>query len=152
MKHLARGLALISLLAVCTIYYQNSIEPQLGVADGRLKPLGNKPNDISTQTDKAGKKVDPLPFKESAEATRQALKAAISSHGGGRIEEETDDYLRVVFTTPVFRFNDDAEFWLDTENEVVHFRSAARAGYSDLGNNRKRYRKLRELYTTSAPE
>ena len=152
MKLIARGLALVGLLAVCTIYYQNSQEPELGVFEGRLKPLGHKPNDVSTQTSDPSKKVETLPFKESLEATKEALIRAVQAEGTGVVREETDDYIYVVFTTPTLRFNDDAEFWLDEENELVHFRSAARAGYSDMGNNRRRYQELRRLYTTSGPE
>jgi uncharacterized protein (DUF1499 family) len=44
------------------------------------------------------------------------------------------------------RYRDDVEFWLDTESQQVHYRSSSRAGYSDMGLNRKRYNKIAELY------
>lgn len=136
------------------LYYQNAQVPELGVENGRLKPLRNTPNCVSTQASDLEKRVEPLPFADNLEKTMAALKAAVHSYGHEKILEETDTYLRVVFTTPTLRFKDDAEFWLDVENQVVHFRSAARAGKSDLGMNRKRYEKLRELYlpgTVSPP-
>ena len=35
---------------------------------------------------------------------------------------------------------------LDDKEKLIHFRSAARMGWSDMGVNRKRMRKIRELY------
>ena len=75
-----------------------------------------------------------------------AIKQVVATYGGADIKKETTDYLYVVFTTSGLKFHDDAEFWLDTENRQVHFRSSSRAGYSDMGLNRKRYDALTELY------
>lgn len=132
------------------IYYQNSVEPEVGVQDGRLKPLKKSPNGVSTQAEKPSKRVETLPFKDSSEDTMEALKTAATRYGGVVFKEETEDYLYLVFSTPTLGFRDDAEFWLDREAREVHFRSQARAGYSDRGMNRRRYNKLRELYL-SAP-
>jgi uncharacterized protein (DUF1499 family) len=51
-----------------------------------------------------------------------------------------------VFTTRLFRFKDDVEFYIDADEGQVHFRSASRVGYSDMGANRKRYQAFKELY------
>jgi uncharacterized protein (DUF1499 family) len=128
------------------IYYQNGQTPELGVTQGRFKPLGEKPNNVSSQAQDLAKRVDPLKFKETPEATMAALKSAVESCGGGIIRKETPDYLYMLFTSPRMRFHDDTEFWLDKEKNVVHFRSAARAGYSDMGVNRRRYEKIRTYY------
>jgi uncharacterized protein (DUF1499 family) len=45
------------------------------------------------------------------------------------------------------KYNDDVEFWLDSDAKQVHFRSASRAGYSDMGLNRTRYEAIAELYS-----
>ena len=52
------------------------------------------------------------------------------------------NYLHLIFRTPVFRFIDDVEFFADEEARLLHFRSASRVGYSDLGVNRRRMKKL----------
>ena len=56
------------------------------------------------------------------------------------------DYIRVEFTSALFRFVDDVEFCV-LENQagdaVIHVRSASRVGYSDLDANRKRIEKIR---------
>lgn len=59
------------------------------------------------------------------------------------IVSENNDYLHVTFSSKTFSFIDDAEFYYDRDNEIVHVRSAARAGYSDLGVNRKRIEWIR---------
>jgi len=59
--------------------------------------------------------------------------------------EARDDYLRVEFRTFWLGFVDDAEFWADPATGVVQLRSASRLGEGDLGANRARIEKLREL-------
>ena len=58
---------------------------------------------------------------------------------GAVIEQQESDYLYAVFTSPLMRFKDDVEVYIDESSNLVHFRSASRVGYSDLGVNRKRY-------------
>ena len=129
-------------------YYQNSQAPALGVSQGKFKALSTKPNNVSSQTEIADKKVATLAFKDTQQSTMEALKKAVAAYGGGAIEQETDEYLYVIFTTPLMRFRDDVEFWLDSSNKEVHFRSASRAGHSDMGLNRQRYDKISALYQT----
>lgn len=141
-------LVLVTLVAVAFgyIYWQNSQVPELGVRDGQLAPLSGNPNGVSTQTDDTSKAVAPWPFKTDQSATMDAIKATVAAHGGGEIVTEQADYLRVVFTTPKMRFRDDAEFYLDRDDRLVHFRSESRAGKSDLGLNRQRHEQLTTLY------
>jgi len=39
------------------------------------------------------------------------------------------------------------EFFLDDATQTIHFRSASRLGYSDLGVNRKRMEEIRRRFT-----
>ncbi|MCG6202267.1 DUF1499 domain-containing protein [Psychromonas antarctica] len=139
-------LILISIAFFGRIYYQNAQVPNLGVNNGKLAEISSKPNNVSSQTDDENKKVATMPFKKNQRQTMVALKKAVQQFGGGKIEKESDDYLYVIFTTSLMRYHDDVEFWLDAKNEVVHFRSASRAGHSDMGVNRQRWEKLNELY------
>jgi uncharacterized protein (DUF1499 family) len=129
------------------IYYQNAQVPNLGVNNGQLAEISVKPNNVSSQTDNQQKKVATMAFKNSQKETMVAIKKAVEQYGGGEINKESDDYLYVVFTTSLMRYHDDVEFWLDNKNKVVHFRSASRAGQSDMGLNRQRWEKLNELYS-----
>lgn len=139
-------LALV-VLNVLSIIVQNNRAPELGHDNGKLKPLSKKPNAVSTQADDEERRVRPWPFKADAAATRTAILEAVKSYGGADVISEQDDYIYVVFTTAKMHFHDDVEFYLDSEAEQVHFRSASRAGYSDMGLNRQRYEQLTELYS-----
>ena len=128
------------------IYWQNSQVPTLGHDHGQLTPLSNNPNGVSTQAADPKKAVDPWPFKADRAATMEAIKDALAAYGGAETVREEADYLRVVFVTPTMGFRDDAEFYLDEENRLVHFRSASRAGKSDMGLNRERQIALTGFY------
>jgi len=129
------------------IYYQNNQVPTLGVIEGQLSSISKKPNNVSSQTDIPEKHVAPLPMKGNATETMQALLTASTQYGNATIIEHTENYLYVVYTTALMKYRDDVEFYLDEANNEVHFRSASRAGYSDMGLNRERYDKIAELYS-----
>ena len=141
-------LAILMLIAVAfsAIYFQNSRAPELGVVSGKLMELGSRPNSVASQTADEQKRVLPLAMKESAEATHKAIKAAIKQYGGAEIITETSDYIYAVFTTPLMKYHDDVEFYIDSIAQQVHFRSSSRAGYSDRGLNRQRYEALAMSY------
>ena len=63
-----------------------------------------------------------------------------------KIVAQTGDYLYVEFTSLIFRFVDDVEFLVDHAENVIHFRSASRVGYSDLGANKKRMLNIKERF------
>jgi uncharacterized protein (DUF1499 family) len=128
------------------IYYQNAQVPTLGVENGQLTPISQKPNNVSSQSTNPEKNVSVLTLKATTGETMAALKQAVESYGGGNIQTETETYLYVIFTTKLMKYHDDVEFWIDEESRQIHFRSASRAGYSDMGLNRDRYNKLAELY------
>jgi uncharacterized protein (DUF1499 family) len=134
-------------LGVVLFVQNNRIPGNLGVHEGRLAPLPSSPNAVSSQAIQAERQVAPLPFHRDLQETRTALLSAIARYPGRvRIVEEKERYIHCVFTTTM-GFNDDVEFSLDAENKVVHFRSASRIGYSDMGLNRNRYTTLAALYS-----
>ena len=59
--------------------------------------------------------------------------------------KETENYIYAEFTTAIMRYVDDVEFYFPDE-KVIHIRSASRIGYSDMGLNRKRIEKIRQLF------
>lgn len=71
-----------------------------------------------------------------------AIEEAVRSSARTKIVERKPLYIHAEFTTLVFRFVDDVELLLDPETHRIHFRSASRKGYSDLGVNRRRMEKL----------
>ena len=138
--------AFILLLAIMAVQ-NNRIPGNLGVRQGRLAPLPASPNAVSSQTDSNDRRVAPLPFKGDLQQTRTSLLQAIGSYPGTKeIIADTPTYIHCVFRTAHLGFKDDVEFHLDAEEKLIHFRSASRVGYSDLGMNRKRYHTLASLY------
>ena len=92
-------IAVLVLASSGRIVYENNQAPKLGVNEGKFKPLGSRPNSVSTQAQDAAKQVKTLAFKSDAMSTMTAIKASIDSYGGAKIVEEKDDYLYVIFTT-----------------------------------------------------
>jgi uncharacterized protein (DUF1499 family) len=76
-------------------------------------------------------------------ATLRRIAVLLESVPGAAVIEQRSDYLRVAFTTRWMRYVDDAEFWFDPVERVVHVRSASRLGYSDGGLNRSRIESIR---------
>ena len=111
----------------------------LGVKDGKLAPCPGTPNCVSSQSDNASFKIDPLPAVAIAD-----LKTIIEGMERTNIVEATDNYLYAEFTTKLMGYVDDVEFYLDSTANVVHVRSASRLGKSDLGVNRKRVEEIRQ--------
>lgn len=57
--------------------------------------------------------------------------------------------LHVEFRTRILRFVDDAQFLFDDKVKTIHFRSASRIGYSDMGVNRRRMEEIRKAFETA---
>ena len=137
-------LVLIAALMVSMIIQNQSPATVLGVTDGKLAAMPDSPNAVSSQTTVTEKLVEPLPFKATAEETRQAALAVLASMGGNEIKSQSDNYIHAVFTTSLMRYKDDVELYLDNETATLHFRSASRVGHGDMGVNRARYDQFRQ--------
>lgn len=110
----------------------------LGVNNGKLKSCPGTPNCVSSQSDNAQEKVEPLPAVPISE-----IKKIVENMERTTIVTETDNYLYAEFKTKLMGFVDDVEFYLDNDASVIHVRSASRLGKSDLGVNRARVEEIR---------
>lgn len=119
--------------------------PDVKLVEGRLRPCPETPNCVSSETDAAAWRIAPLQFAGSPQVAWTDLRAAIEA-AGGRIVEERPGFLWATFSSRIFRFVDDVECRLAADAGVIHLRSASRAGRSDLGVNRERAARLRELF------
>lgn len=129
-----------------------SATPAVGLRDGRLLPLPASPNAVSSEPGtREDARVDPLPMHGDAEETRAALVALLRSEPRAAIEEQHEGYLHAVFASRLFGFRDDLELRIDEDADLVHVRSASRVGRSDLGANRARVERLRELWSQRRP-
>ncbi|MYL30677.1 MULTISPECIES: DUF1499 domain-containing protein [Halobacillus] len=121
-------------------------KPYLGVKDGQLAACPSSPNCVSTQTDQQDKKMDPLPFSEDLETSKQVIKEVLHQMERTTVETETENYIHSIVKSKWMKFKDDVEFYFDEDQQVIHFRSASRTGYSDMGVNRKRMNGIAEHY------
>jgi uncharacterized protein (DUF1499 family) len=121
--------------------------PTGGLVQGRLRPPPPTPNYVCSEPGTpAARAVPALAITGAADAAWVRLRTQLIE-AGGRIEQETADYIWATFRTPVFGFVDDVEIRLDRKAAVIHIRSASRVGRSDLGVNRRRVDLLRSRFS-----
>ncbi|MDY6837005.1 MAG: DUF1499 domain-containing protein [Thermodesulfobacteriota bacterium] len=118
----------------------------IGILDGRFSPCPESPNCVSSQSDDPSHFIEPLDYEGSLMASRQHLLDILKSMRGAEVITETETYIHATFTSRIFRFVDDVEFYFVQDVPVIHVRSASRVGYSDLGVNRKRVEKIRKAF------
>ncbi|NER00488.1 MAG: DUF1499 domain-containing protein [Cyanothece sp. SIO2G6] len=118
--------------------------PALGLKDGQLAPCPQSPNCVVSQRETdAGHKIAPIKYEGDRTTAHDALVNAIATLPRTEIVTDTDDYIRIAATSRLMGFVDDAEFYLPTDEAVIHVRSASRLGESDLGVNRDRIEQIR---------
>lgn len=110
-----------------------------------LSSCPSSPNCVSTQAQDESHAIAPFRYQKTKAEAKEALKAIIRSLPRTKLVEEDDTYLHYEFTSLLLRFVDDVEFLFDDEAKTIHFRSASRTGYGDLGVNRRRMEEIRTL-------
>lgn len=147
-------LAIVGVLAVVVIAglvlarlrTPSADELLLGVADGRLQPCPESPNCVSSfavPSDDAHH-VPAIETEMSLSAALAAARHALEAMPRTVVVEDSERYLRAESRSRLFRFIDDVEVLVVQagDHSVVHFRSASRAGYGDMGVNRSRYQEF----------
>ena len=115
------------------------------LADSKKLPLcPNSPNCVSSQAPTNDSHfIAPFKIIADTEQVWAGLKQALLSQPRTIITQETADTVDAKATSLIFRFVDDVKIILDSENKLIHIRSASRVGYGDFGVNRKRVEQLR---------
>ena len=124
----------------------SKIENQIGIIDGKLAPCPKSPNCVSTQVSDKKHIIQPLIYSSTLKEAKLKILDIIKSLKRIKIIKETENYIHSEFRTRTFKFVDDVEFYFDDTEKIIHFRSASRVGWSDMGVNRKRMEKIRKLY------
>ena len=104
-----------------------SMNPLLGIENGKLRPCGPKPNCASGSFPAVDKNL----LIEAVKEIKNAKVIIIS-----------ENYLHATITSSLFGFVDDLEFYFPPGEPVIYYRSASRVGHSDLGQNQKRINQL----------
>lgn len=117
----------------------------------RLAACPDSPNCVCSQPAEASdgtNYMSPIPYEGTADAALERLKKLIDQDfPAATLVAQDGLWLRYEFVSAIVRFVDDVEFLADDETKQIHFRSASRVGYSDLGANRKRMQKLKAAFS-----
>ena len=137
-------IVLFFIFLVLTQVFGKSKTKDLGVKDGMLAPCPSTPNCISTQGDPADTEhyMAPIKYEGTKEEAMQKIVDVVNSMERTKIITREDNYLYTTFTSKIMKYVDDVEFYLDDNAKLIHFRSASRVGYSDLGVNRARMEEI----------
>lgn len=124
----------------------------LGVNNGQLKACPNTPNCVNSQAPAEDKEhaIAPFPYTGSAKDAIERLKQVIEGMERSTVHTVSDDYLYAEFSSKLMGFVDDVEFYAPPGESVIHTRTAARLGKSDLGANRKRTEEIRAKFLASS--
>lgn len=114
--------------------------------DRHLAPCPKSPNCVSTRGGAPGQRMSPIPYRVPTATARRLLLEILGSRKRTEIVTAEELYLHATETSALFRFVDDVELSLDEAAREIHFRSASRTGYSDLGVNRRRMEAIRAEY------
>jgi len=119
----------------------------IGITDGKFHPCPKSPNCVSTQSTDEKHRMHPIKYTSTVAETKEKLKKIVNTFKRTKLITETENYLHFEFRTATFKFVDDVEFYLDEKEKLIHFRPAARLGWSDMGVNKKRMKSISKLYS-----
>jgi uncharacterized protein (DUF1499 family) len=119
---------------------------RLGVTNGKFIPCPDTPNCVCSQNPDRSHAIESLAYKGSPEEARARLLGVLQGMKRAKVVTAEVRYLHVEFSSAIFRFVDDAEFFIDDVQKVIHLRSAARMGYYDFGVNRRRMETIRQMF------
>ena len=115
----------------------------------RISPCPDSPNCVSSQSNDSAHFIEPLHYTGNLANARQTLIDLLEHSKRTRLINVETDYIHAEFRSLIFNFVDDVEFYLSSEDRIIHVRSASRAGYYDFGVNRRRVERLRATFENS---
>ncbi len=119
---------------------------ELGIRAGRLAPCRNSSNCVSSQTELVAQYMPPIQTKVPRDEARSRLRRILEEMPRTTIVEQAADYIHAEVRSAFWGFVDDVELYIDPVLGEIHFRSASRVGFRDLGVNRLRMDSVREAW------
>jgi uncharacterized protein (DUF1499 family) len=104
------------------------------------------PNCVSSQAQDKEHFIEPIILKATVVEAKKHLLGTLKSFSNAKIVLQKPNYIKAEFTSTLFRFVDDVEFYFpETKSEevTIHMRSASRVGHSDMGVNQERLEGIR---------
>lgn len=130
------------IVTLCLFLYQNS--KAMKKID-HLQTCPDSPNCVSSFADPKDQEHYISSSQIDSSFSIPEIINALEKIGGNKIVEQSPNYIKAVFTSRFFKFKDDVEFLIQKDLGLLHYRSASRTGYSDLGVNRKRILKIKQI-------
>lgn len=121
----------------------------LGTSEGRLAGCPKSPNCVSTEATDAEHFIKPLQFEGAEDDAIDRLIAVATKMRGTTLILRKGGYLHFECRSRLLGFVDDLEFFVEPGRQQIQIRSASRVGYSDLGVNRTRIKKIRNGFETA---
>jgi len=126
--------------------------PKFGIDNGQLMQCPETPNCVNSQATDEKHFIQPIILICTQQEAKNRLLKILKAWKRTKIIVVQDNYIRTEFKSKLFRFVDDVEFYFparETEEVIIHIRSASRFGHSDLGVNRKRIEEIRSKLKTN---
>lgn len=124
----------------------------LGVKDGKLADCPDKPNCASTQSEpSAYGYTEPVSFTGDAAIAFETALTIVRELPNSTIVTAEAPYLHATTESNFWRFIDDLEIYVDADAGLIHMRSAARLGESDLNANPNRLKAIRQKLQERLP-
>ena len=144
---LLTGILLFYLVSFGLMSKDSKRARETGLVNGTLRQCPGTPNCVVSEYNVKDSYIEPLAFSGEPVAAWKNVKDAVAELGG-RLEKDDGGYLWATFRSSFWGFVDDLELRMDGPGKVIQVRSASRVGKGDMGVNRKRVEKLRELFNT----
>lgn len=145
-KQIQIVVASIILLTGCT-----TVPTNLGIDNGKLAPCSTKPNCVNSLSQDKKHTIEPIFVTGTPVEVKNDILKIVNQFKNTKIIVTEVNYIRAEFTSSLFGFVDDVEFYFpatDSTQITIDVRSASRVGYSDFGVNRKRIQQIRSKFKT----
>lgn len=125
----------------------NTIVPQnLGINQGEFSKPKFMYAEISTQSSRKERYIEPLPFIGTLEETKECFHASINKVESFLTLNAYKEYEHLRFTSSLFHLNDDVEVYFDVILKKIHYRGISRVALGGLKRNQLRYQKIKKAY------
>lgn len=111
-----------------------------------LKECPSSPNCVSSTTSSEKHFMEAMSYSGDMKEAKTILMKVIDEESRVTITKNDNNYIHTEFKIAIFGFVDDVEFLFDDTQKKIHFRSASRVGYSDLGVNKKRMIRIKKAF------
>jgi len=137
---------ILSILAILLLILFTSLNIHAQTAENPLPDCPKSPNCFASKTTAKKWHKKPLPFIGGAEKSIEKLLELLDKIPGAKHKSSDSEEIHYTFETKIGKFIDDVYFSVDSQNQCFHFKSASRKGYSDMGANKRRMKKISRLW------